>query len=141
VTDDGAVLTLDDGSVYSVDGGDQGAVSSWSSGDSVAVSDSGDAITNLSSGERASVTLVGDVTDDNTPSSTGDHTIQTKSDDGSIIVLDDGSIWIVDVADRANTSVWVDATSIVVNDRSGGDYELVDTDDQEIAGANYIGQE
>jgi hypothetical protein len=140
VTDDGAVLTLQDGSVYSVDGGDQSTVSQWSQGDDIAISDSHDSITDLSTGDKVSVTLVGDISDTNSYPSTGAHSIQAKTDDGSIMVLDDGSIWAVG-PDQATTAPWVDGTSITVNDGSGASYDLVDTDDQEIAEANYIGQE
>jgi hypothetical protein len=82
---------LDDGSVYSVDPGDQSTVSSWSQGDSVSVSDSQDAIFNTSAGESVSVTSVGDSSDANAYAGSG-SSIAAKSDDGSIIVLDDGSI-------------------------------------------------
>jgi hypothetical protein len=58
------------------------------------------------------------------------------------VVLDDGSIWIVAAGDQATTSVWVDASSIAVNDSSSGSgYDLVNTDDQDVASANFIGQE
>ena len=90
-----------------------------------------------------SVTYVGDTSDDNLyPGRTGgDDWIATKSDDGRIIVLDDESVWIVAPSDQSTSGPWVDATSINVNEGSGGSYELVDTDDQEIVEANYIGQE
>ncbi len=116
---------------------------SWSQGDSVAVADSGDAMTNLSTGENVSVTQVGDTSDHNVyPGPTGgSDLIQAKSDDGSLLVLDDGSIWFVSPGDQATSGPWVDQTSITVNEGSGGSYELVDTDDQEIVEANYIGRE
>lgn len=136
VTDDGAVLTLDDGGVYSVDSGDQSTTSSWSQGDSVTVSDSQDAIFNASTGEKVSVTYVDDATARNSYPGGGDASIEAKSDDGSIIVLDDGSIWIVAPYDRPTSAIWLDVTSITVND--SGD-QLVDTDDQETVDANYIG--
>jgi hypothetical protein len=130
---------LDDGSVYSVDGGDQSTVSSWSQGDPVSVSDSQDAIFNTSTGESVSVTYVDDSSAANSyPGSGGDQSIAAKSDDGSIIVLDDNSIWIVASYDRATSLAWVDATSIIVS--NSGD-QLVNTDDQETVDANYIGQE
>jgi hypothetical protein len=141
ITDDGAVLTLDDGSVYSVpDSGDQSTVSGWSSGDSVSVSDAQDSIFNTSSGESVSVTYVGDSSDSATYAGTG-QSIAAKSDDGSIIVLDDNSIWIVASYDRSTSAYWTDADSITVND-SGATDQLVDTDSQgETVDANYIGQE
>jgi hypothetical protein len=128
---------LDDGSVYSVDGGDQSTVSSWSQGDPVTVSNSQDAIFNTSTGEKVSVTYVDDASAVNAYAGSG-SSVAAKSDDGSIIVLDDGSIWIVASYDQSTSSVWVDATSITVND--SGD-KLVNTDDQETVDANYIGQE
>jgi hypothetical protein len=143
VTSDGAVLVLDDGWVYSVDVGDRSTVSQWSSGDQVSVEDSNDAITNLSTGEKVSVTYVGESSDANSYADMGDHTQQTNSSDGSIVVLDDGCIWSVADADQATTSNWTDGDSITVNDSSDGSSssELVNTDTQEIAEANYVGQE
>lgn len=135
-------MTLDDGSVYSVDAGDQPTVSAWSSGDPVSVGDSEEAITDLSTGEKVSVTSVGSTSDANSYADTGDHTQSTNSSDGSIIVLEDGSIWIVAPADQPTTANWTDSASITVNeDSTGPGYELVNTDTQETAGANYIGQE
>jgi hypothetical protein len=142
MTSDGAVLTLDDGSVYSVDAADQSTVSSWSQGDQVSVAGTGDAITNLSTGEKVTVTSVGNSSDTNVYPNTGDHTQTTNSSDGSIIVLEDGSIWIVAPTDQATTSLWLDTASITVNDGSSTPaYDLVNTDNQETATANYIGQE
>lgn len=142
LTDDGAVLTLDDGSVYSVDAGDQSTVSSWSQGDPAVVEDSGDAATNLSTGDKVSLTEVGNTSDVNAyPGTGGDSSIAAKSDDGSIIVLDDSSIWFVAPSDQPTSGLWLDLTSIVVNEAPDGSYELVDTDDQEIVEANNIGQE
>jgi hypothetical protein len=71
---------------------------------------------------------------------TGDHALRDKSDDGSILLLDDGSVWVVAQADRVNTGLWLAPSSITVNEGSGAPYELVNTDDQETAEANYIGQ-
>jgi hypothetical protein len=59
VTSDGTVLLLTNGSAYSVDSSDQSAASSLSQGDDLAVNDSSDAITNLSSGDKVSVSLIG----------------------------------------------------------------------------------
>jgi hypothetical protein len=56
-------------------------------------------------------------------------------------VLEDRSIWIVAAVDRATTSISLDGTSITVNDGlSAPAYDLVNTDDHEIAEANYVGQ-
>jgi hypothetical protein len=130
-------LTLDDGSVYSVDAADQGTVASWSQGDSVSVNDAQDSISNTSTGDTASVTYVGDTTDANVYSGVG-QSIAAIASDGSIIVLDDGSIWIVASYDQPTSAVWLDGTSITVS--SSGD-QLIDTDDQETVDAKYIGQE
>jgi endonuclease YncB( thermonuclease family) len=146
VTSDGAVISLDDGSVYSVDSSDQSAVSQWSSGDQAAVDDTGDAITNLSSGDNVPVTEAGQTDDFGNTSyaDTGaEHSQDTSSDDGSIVVLDDGSIWSVASADQATTAAWTDGDSIVVNDSSSGigSYQLVNTDTQEAVDASYVGDE
>jgi hypothetical protein len=42
---------------------------------------------------------------------------------------------------RPTAAVWTDATSITVNEAEGSGYELVNTDDHELAHADYIGDE
>lgn len=140
VTSDGAVLLLDDGSVYSVGSADQSTVSGWSEGDDVSVDDSSSTITDTSSvsPEAASVTYVGDENGDYSYSAGGDQSQQTSSSDGSIEVLDDGSIWIVDAADRSTTATWTDGDSVTVTEGQGG-YELVNTSSQETVATNYVG--
>lgn len=137
------MLLLDDGSVYSVDSGDQSTVSGWSSGDPVKIADSGDSITNLSTGEQVTVTLAGNEPDTNAYPGVGDHSLMSNSDDGTIVVLDDGSIWIVTAADTATASVWLDPSSVTVNEGSSAPaaYDLVNTDSQDAIQASYIGQE
>jgi endonuclease YncB( thermonuclease family) len=146
VTSDGAVISLDDGSVYSVDSGDQATVRQWSSGDQVAVDDAGDTITDLSTGDNVYVTEAGQADDSSNTSYTdtgAQHSQDTSSDDGSIVVLDDGSIWSIASADQATTAAWADGDSIVVNDSSSGvgSYQLVNTDTQEAVDASYVGDE
>jgi hypothetical protein len=136
VTEDGSVLALDNGSVYSVSTGD---ASSWEN-DEVAIAQDHSSLTDLANGEKLDVSRVGDESGSNNPyPGTGDHNLDTKSSDGAIVVLEDGSVWSVDSADRASTDTWTAATSITVNEGSGNSYDLVDTDDQEVAAANYIG--
>jgi hypothetical protein len=135
VTEDGSVLALDNGSVYSVSSGD---ASSWEN-DEVAIAQDDSSLTDLANGEKLDVSRVGDTSESNPYPGTGDHSLDTKSSDGAIVVLEDGSVWSVDSADQANTSTWNGATSITVNEGSGNSYDLVDTDDQEVVAANYIG--
>jgi hypothetical protein len=136
-------VLLSDGSVYSVDSGDQPTVSGWTSGDEVKVAESGDAITDLSTGDQVTVTSVGGSSDRNVYPGIGDHSLMSNSDDGTIVVLDDGSIWIVAAGDTATSSVWVDATAITANEGSSAPqaYDLVNTDDQEAVAASYVGKE
>jgi hypothetical protein len=142
VTSDGAVVILHDGSVYSVDSADQSTVSSWSSGDQVSVGESEENLFNVASGESVSATKVGDTSESNTHAVEGEHTQQTNSDDGSVLVLDDGSIWEVSPSDQATAATWTDAASITVNQGNAGPmYELVNTDEHESIQASYIGGE
>jgi hypothetical protein len=135
------VVVLNDGSVYSVDPGDQSTSASWSPSDNIAVGNGDESLTNLENGEKVSAKRVGNTSDTNSYPNTGDHTQQTNSSDGSIIVLEDGSIWAVDAGDQATAAPWTDATSITVNETEGSRYELVNTDEHEIVHANYIGDE
>jgi hypothetical protein len=143
VTSDGAVVVLGDGSVYSVDAGDQSTTSSWPSGDPISVADGKDHLTDLSNGDSVAVTYVGDTSDTNSYAGTGaSHSLSTNSSDGSIVVLDDGSIWAVAPGDQATSSVWIDPSSITVNESSQSPpYELVNSDSEDSVTANYIGTE
>jgi hypothetical protein len=45
------------------------------------------------------------------------HSIQSLTDDGSIIVLDDDSAWEVDGGDQGDTAAWVTGDDVIlVND-------------------------
>jgi hypothetical protein len=57
-------------------------------------------------------------------------------------VLSDGSIWSVESVDQVNTGLWLEPDSIMVNQRSGKNYELINTDEHppESATATYIGE-
>jgi hypothetical protein len=108
-------------------------------GDEVAVGEDDRTLTDLANGEKFDVNRVGDNSDSNSYANTGDHTQDTKSSHGAIIVLDDGSVWSVDAGDQSTASTWQEAPSITVNEGSGTGYELVDTDEHETVSANYIG--
>ncbi len=142
ITLDGAVLVLEDGSVYSVDSGYQSTVSSWSSGNSIALGAAEDRLTNLSRGKSVSVTKVGDSAEANPYANTGEHALETSSADGSVVVLDDGSIWEVSAADQSTAARWTHASFITVNEGSSTPgYALVNTDNNSVIEANYIGAE
>jgi hypothetical protein len=61
------------------------------------------------------------------------HWVQSVSSDGEIVILEDGSVWEIDAADRVDTALWLPTTNIVACDD-----KLIDTDDNEIAGATRI---
>lgn len=56
---DGALLVLDDGSVWSVDAGDQATSEVWTDGDSITVSASGDELVDTDQQESVSAGYVG----------------------------------------------------------------------------------
>jgi hypothetical protein len=136
VTSDGSVVVLDNGAVYSMSSGDD--ASSWE-GDDVKIAADESALTDLSNGEKFDVSHVGDTADSNAYAGTGDHSQDTNTSDGAIIVLDDGSVWSVEPGDQSTASTWTDAAAITVNEASGTSYELVNTDEHETVTANYIG--
>jgi len=107
-------VALSGGSVYSVDAGDQSTTSSWSSGDPISVGQGGDTLANTSTGDNATVTRIGNTADGMTYTGSGDHTQQTKSDDGSLVVLNDGSVWEVFNADQSTATSWSDSAAITV---------------------------
>lgn len=61
------------------------------------------------------------------------HWVQSVSSDGAIVILEDGSVWEIDPADQVDTALWLPTTNIVACDD-----KLIDTDDNEIAGATRI---
>ncbi|MEZ2604305.1 hypothetical protein [Kluyvera intermedia] len=58
------------------------------------------------------------------------YSIQTKSDDGSLITLDDGSTWRVDGGGQADAAVWVDGDEILVCD--DGTFINKDEDNEQV---------
>lgn len=42
------------------------------------------------------------------------HWIKSKSDDGSIIILEDGTVWEVDVLDRINSMLWLPTEDVII---------------------------
>lgn len=61
------------------------------------------------------------------------HWIQSKSDDGSIIIIEDGSVWQVDPVDTIDSSLWLVTDEIVACDD-----KLIDTDDGTTVEATHI---
>jgi hypothetical protein len=131
------VLALDNGDVYSVSSGD---ASNWD-GEAVDVSEDESTITKADNGEQLEVSKAGDTSSGGPYAGAGaEHSQETNSSDGAILVLEDGSVWDVADADQATASVWTDASAIRVSqDESGGGYTLRNTDDNESVTASYIG--
>jgi hypothetical protein len=63
--------------------------------------------------------------------------VKSKTDDGSIVVLEDRSAWEIDLFDRLDTALWLPMTSITVVEITGG-YLLINTDDGEKAEAQLL---
>jgi len=42
------------------------------------------------------------------------HWIQSKSDEGSIIILENGSVWEVDAVDRVNSMLWLSTEDVII---------------------------
>jgi hypothetical protein len=139
VTSDGSVLVLDNGDVYSASGSD---ASGWD-GEAVQVSEDESTITKADNGEQVEVTKVGNTSSGEPyPGAGGEHSQDTNSSNGGIIVLEDGSVWDVADADQPTASVWTDATAIKVSEEESGgvgSYVLTNTDDNESVTASFIG--
>ena len=67
------------------------------------------------------------------------HWVQSKTDDGSIVILEDGSVWQIDPVDQIDTALWLPMTDITVVEVVGG-YLLINTDDGEKAHARLLHQ-
>jgi len=75
----------------------------------------------------------------------GGHWIKSKSNNGSMIVLEDGSMWEINSLDQIDTALWLPITNITILKASQpvGDYKytLVNKDDGEKALAKFLGKE
>lgn len=49
---------------------------------------------------------------------TDKHWIQSKSDDGSIIILEDGTVWQVDMVDRVDSMLWLSIEDVIICGRT-----------------------
>jgi hypothetical protein len=67
------------------------------------------------------------------------HWVKSKTDDGSIVILEDGSVWEIDPFDQIDTALWLPMTEITVVEMTGG-YLLINTDDGEKAHAWLVGR-
>jgi hypothetical protein len=140
-TDDGAVVELDDGSVWSIDIADQSTVTGWSDGDAMTTNSAGDTLIDTDQSETASATEIGSMTDTNAYAGSG-TSIAALGDDGSILTLDDGSVWAInDLGDQSTVTGWSDGDPITVADNSDGTYTLANGNDNSTVSANYIGNE
>jgi|AGFS01.1.fsa_nt_gi hypothetical protein len=56
------------------------------------------------------------------------HWIQSKTDDGSVLILEDGSTWEVDSVDQIDTNLWLPMTDVIVTDDED---QMISLDDHE----------
>jgi hypothetical protein len=75
---------------------------------------------------------------------TSGHWIESKGEDGDLIVLEDDSVWAINSLDQIDTVLWLptsDVTVVKANSPVGEyKYTLVNTDDKENALAKYLGK-
>ena len=73
------------------------------------------------------------------------HWISKNVKSGTYMVLEDGSLWKIDPYDKIDAMLWLPISNITVIESSDGspgyDYLLINTDDGEMAHAQYIGNE
>jgi hypothetical protein len=53
------------------------------------------------------------------------YSIQSHTDDGSVITLDDGSIWEVDGGDQGDVAAWSDGDDVILI----GDHQMINLDE------------
>jgi hypothetical protein len=92
--------------------------------------------------EKLDVKRVGNLSATMRYNGPGEGMLETKTSDGSILVLSDNSIWSVESVDQVKTGLWLEPDSIKVSARPSNVYELVNTDEHppESATASYIGE-
>lgn len=61
--------------------------------------------------------------------------LQSKSDDGSVLILADGSVWEVSSVDQIDSALWLPSTTIIIPD---SDDCLINSDDGEKVEAHRI---
>lgn len=73
----------------------------------------------------------------------GGHWIKEVIGTGKYVVLEDNSLWKISGMDRIDVALWLPITDITVVDNADTflPYYLVNTDDGEEAGAQYVGQQ
>lgn len=61
--------------------------------------------------------------------------ISSKSDDGAVLKMGDGSVWVVDEVDRVDSSVWLAADSVIIDDDSNScaHVQIINTDEDDEA--------
>jgi len=134
ITDNDEVLVLSDGTVWSLESSER-----WSPGDGITVAPGGNSLYDANEGERMSATKLGTTASASPNAAEGEHTLETISGDGSLIVLNDASVWAVASADRSTSARWADAATIEVQEGSGGArYRLVNADDHSSVEAGYV---
>jgi hypothetical protein len=69
--------------------------------------------------------------------------IQTKSEDGAILVLGDGSVWSINGIDRFKIGLWIGTLTLSNAQSPIGQYTytLTNTGNNQTALAKYLGQE
>jgi hypothetical protein len=135
-TADGTILRLRSGAVFAVLNGD---ASRWT-GDSVRVISGERIMLNARLHDRAEVTYVGDPAKPRIYSNTGEHTQESGSTDGSLLLLDDGSVWVVTPEGRAHTHLWEESSTVNVEPGPHGLYRLANPSSGTSVLAAYVGE-
>jgi len=135
-TSDGSILRLKSGAVFAVLNGDS---SPWS-GNAVKVIAGGRIMLDPQRHDRAEVSYVGEPAKPRTYANSGEHTQESGSADGSLILLDDGSVWAVQPAGRVHTRAWVEGSVVDVESASGGLYRLTNPSSGTSVLAAYVGE-
>ena len=135
-TSDGSILRLKSGAVFAVLNGDS---SQWP-GTAVKVISGARIMLDAQRHDRAEVSYVGDPAKPQTYSNSGQHTQESGSADGSLILLDDGSVWAVQSAGRVHTRAWPEGSVVDVEAATGGLYRLTNPSSGTSVLAAYVGE-
>jgi len=69
--------------------------------------------------------------------------IEEKTDDGTILILEDDSIWLVESPDRVDSGIWLATDDVIVSRSKSGvagyDYQILNLDDKESVRAKFFG--
>ncbi len=136
VTTDGSIIELTDGSVFAIVNGD---ASRWV-GTRVRTVSGGAIMIDVATGEKGEAQYVGSVHKPRTYANSGEHSQESASPGGELVLLDDGSVWSIPPSERGRTSGWAEGAGVSVEPGPHDTYRLTNGASASTVLATYVGE-